>query len=52
MGLAVAATDLLRAWLLGRTNLILRSARVFGCTRYVCVCTENPENSGLTLRIT
>jgi hypothetical protein len=37
---------------LGRTNLILRSAPVFGCTRYVCMCTENPENSGLTLRIT
>ena len=36
----------------GHHNLILRSARVFGCTGYVCMCTKNPENSGLTLRIT
>ena len=36
----------------GDHNLIPGSARVFGCTRYVCMCTENPENSGLTLRIT
>eukprot|EP01049_Picozoa_sp_SAG25_P007722 SAG25_NODE_648_length_6205_cov_2.314609_1_plen_168_part_00 len=32
--------------LLGGTNLIPGSARVFGCTRYVCMCTKNPENSG------
>ena len=33
-------------------NSFSESARAAGCTRYVCMCTENPENSGLTLRIT
>ena len=38
----------------GRNNLIPGSARVFGCTGYVqdfsvCMCTKNPENSGLRI---